>query len=104
MAGQELIGPARTRHRESRETEREERAAVNDGLAKTVREHRLAAAEESRDALSRALERAGLHLLTMRLDPQTSAERSLHPLIDLGRCSPRMARALAVVIERGAAR
>ena len=68
----------------------------------SVKRLRIEEAKESRDALIAALYRADLQLLTLRLDPQTTSEEALNPLIDLGRCSPRMARALAAVITKGA--
>ncbi|RZB15114.1 hypothetical protein StrepF001_33640 [Streptomyces sp. F001] len=69
-------------------------------------EHRAAAdtirdAEEVRDALASALERAGLGLPSLRLDPNTYADANPRPLIELGRCSPPLARELAAVIEKG---
>ncbi|MFD7403964.1 hypothetical protein ACFV7R_15090 [Streptomyces sp. NPDC059866] len=69
-------------------------------------EHRAAAdtirdAEEVRDALASALERAGLRLPSLRLDPNTYADANPRPLIELGRCSPPLARELAAVIEKG---
>lgn len=68
----------------------------------SVKELRVEEAKQARDVLVAALRRADLQLLTLRLDPQTTAEEALSPLIDLGRCSPRMARALAAVITKGA--
>ncbi|MEG3630912.1 hypothetical protein [Streptomyces poriticola] len=62
------------------------------------------AAEESRDALASALERAGLRLPSLGLDPNSYADADPRPLVELGRCSPLLARELAAVIERGAAR
>lgn len=72
-------------------------------------EHRTAAetvrdAEEGRDALASALERAGLQLPSLRLDTNTYADTRPRPLIELGRCSPRLARELAAVIEKGIGR
>ncbi|MBZ9643497.1 MULTISPECIES: hypothetical protein [Streptomyces] len=72
-------------------------------------EHRAAAetirdAEEVRDALASALERAGLRLPSLRLDPNTYADANPRPLIELGRCSPPLARELAAVIEKGSER
>ncbi|MBC9727351.1 hypothetical protein [Streptomyces sp. TRM68367] len=61
-------------------------------------------AEEVRDALATALERAGLRLPSLRLDPSTYADANPRPLIELGRCSPPLARELAALIDRGAAR
>lgn len=69
-----------------------------------VQRNPLEEAKESRDALASALQRADIRLLALRLDPCASAGEVAHPLVDLGRCSPRTARALAVLIERGAAR
>ncbi|KUO21678.1 hypothetical protein [Streptomyces dysideae] len=68
-------------------------------------EHRTAAdaireAEEVRDTLASALERAGLRLPSLRLDPNTYADAKPRPLIELGRCSPPLARELAAVIEK----
>ena len=67
-------------------------------------QYRLEEAKLSRDALASALHRADLQLLALRLDPSTTADEALHPLVDLGHCSPRTARALATVIEQGVER
>ncbi|GGT30571.1 hypothetical protein [Streptomyces chromofuscus] len=67
--------------------------------AETIRD-----AEEVRDALASALERAGLTLPSLRLDPNTYADADPRPLVELGRCSPSLARQLTAVIEKGIAR
>ncbi|MGC9535425.1 hypothetical protein [Streptomyces sp. UG1] len=73
----------------------------------TTERHRTAAAdtirdaEEGRDALASALERAGLQLPSLRVDTNTYADVNPRPLIELGRCSPPLARELAAVIEKG---
>ncbi|MFI1962791.1 hypothetical protein ACH429_01365 [Streptomyces pathocidini] len=60
-------------------------------------------AEEARDALAVALERAGLRLPSLQVDAATYADAVPRPLVDLGRCPPSVALALAAVIEKGAA-
>lgn len=70
-------------------------------------EHRATAAdtirdaEEVRNALASALERAGLQFPSLRVDTNTYADANPRPLIELGRCSPPLARELAAVIEKG---
>lgn len=71
-------------------------------------DHRTAAekveeAEAARDALASALKRAGLQLPSLILEVSTYADADPRPLIDLGRCSPSVARELAAVIDKGAA-
>ncbi|MGW4032814.1 hypothetical protein ACWEFL_26520 [Streptomyces sp. NPDC004838] len=58
-------------------------------------------AEEARDALAAALERAGIRLPSLGVDPYTYASAVPLPLVELGRCSPSVALALAAVIEQG---
>ncbi|MGW7405068.1 hypothetical protein ACWGI9_15270 [Streptomyces sp. NPDC054833] len=64
--------------------------------ADTIRE-----AEDARDALASALDRAGLRLPSLGLDTNTYADASPRPLIELGRCSPPLVRELAAAIEKG---
>lgn len=67
-------------------------------------------AEAARDALAAALTRAGVQLPAMDVrtpwrdgEGDTEQERGRPPLVQLGVCSAPVARALAAVIERGAA-
>lgn len=74
---------------------------MSEEIGRSIRRSQLTEARESRDALAFALRRADLRLLTLRLDPCTFLDDGLRPLIDLGRCSPRTAHALATVVQRG---
>ncbi|SCK17518.1 hypothetical protein H181DRAFT_01181 [Streptomyces sp. WMMB 714] len=60
-------------------------------------------AEAARDELHAALSEAGILLPSLGLDPVTFGCDYLPPLVDLGRCSPRVARELAAAL-RGAGR
>lgn len=63
--------------------------------------HRLAEAEEARRQLADALHEAGVPLPTLRVDPCSFADQPPRPLVDLGRCTPTVARALAAAVQRG---
>ncbi|MCX3060800.1 hypothetical protein [Streptomyces beihaiensis] len=65
---------------------------------------RIREAEEARDTLAAALGRAGLQLPSLRVDIAAYADAVPRPLVELGRCSPHLARAMAAAIERGAGR
>ncbi|MFC4493025.1 hypothetical protein ACFPA8_02605 [Streptomyces ovatisporus] len=60
-------------------------------------------AEAARDELRRALAEADILLPSLGLDPVTFGCDHLPPLVDLGRCSPSVARKLAAAL-RGARR
>ncbi|MFJ5724172.1 hypothetical protein [Streptomyces sp. NPDC093149] len=61
-------------------------------------------AEEARDALGAALRRAGIQLPALDVRPVSRADGAGYGLVTLGDCSAPVARALAAVIEQGAAR
>ncbi|AXK35877.1 hypothetical protein DVA86_27885 [Streptomyces armeniacus] len=61
-------------------------------------------AEEAREELRAALRRAGIQLPSMDVRPATRADGSGYALVSLGDCAPVVARDLAAVIEKGAAR
>ncbi|MFF1913800.1 hypothetical protein ACFVYE_19680 [Streptomyces sp. NPDC058239] len=61
-------------------------------------------AEEARDALGAALRRAGIQLPALDVRPVPRTDASGYSLVTLGECSAPVARALAAVIEKGAAR
>lgn len=65
---------------------------------------KIRAAENARDALAAALARAGVGLPSLRVDTATYADSVPRPLVDLGRCPPHVAQALAVLIEKGSVR
>ncbi|MFE4794027.1 hypothetical protein ACFRFL_02715 [Streptomyces sp. NPDC056708] len=61
-------------------------------------------AEEARDALGAALRWAGIQLPALDVRPLLRTDGSGYALVTLGECSAPVARALAAVIEKGAAR
>ncbi|MFD7402366.1 hypothetical protein ACFV7R_06760 [Streptomyces sp. NPDC059866] len=56
-------------------------------------------AEDTLNELRTALEKAGITLLSLRLDPASLAREAPCPLVELGRCSMETARRLAAVIR-----
>nr|WSZ96083.1 hypothetical protein OH820_10845 [Streptomyces sp. NBC_00857] len=67
------------------------------------RTDKVAEARAARDELARALRRAGIQFPAMDVRPFGYAEAPAYALVDLGRCSPQVVRALAAVVARGAA-
>ncbi|MEN8650300.1 hypothetical protein ABCR94_06595 [Streptomyces sp. 21So2-11] len=59
-------------------------------------------AEVARDELARALRLAGIQFPAMDVKPAGCGENPSYALVELGRCSPPVARALAAVIAKGA--
>ncbi|WP_407287127.1 hypothetical protein [Streptomyces sp. BP-8] len=59
-------------------------------------------AEEARDDLRTALKGAGITLPSLSLDGVSLAGDIPRPLVDLGRCTPDLARRLAETIRKGA--
>ncbi|MEW1546057.1 hypothetical protein [Streptomyces tsukubensis] len=76
-------------------------------MAKDKDQQRIAAAEKVRqaeeacDTLGEALARAGVRLPSLGVDPCAYAATDPIPLVDLGRCMPDVALALAAVVDRG---
>jgi hypothetical protein len=62
---------------------------------------RIRAAEEARDDLRDALTAAGITLPSLGLDPVGLARAEPLPLVELGRCTPELARRIAEVVRRG---
>ncbi|AZK94785.1 MULTISPECIES: hypothetical protein [Streptomyces] len=62
---------------------------------------KIRAAEEAFDTLGEALARAGVRLPSLGVDPCAYAATDPIPLVELGRCMPDVALALAAVIDRG---
>ncbi|MCK7627330.1 hypothetical protein MUU72_30265 [Streptomyces sp. RS10V-4] len=63
----------------------------------------IAEAEAARDELADALERNGIVLPSLSVDPLSYGSQPPRPLIELGRCNPQTARKLAAAIGgRGA--
>lgn len=58
-------------------------------------------AETARDELRDALAEAGILLPSLGLDLVTFGSDHLPPLVELGRCSPRVARKLAAALRGG---
>ncbi|GAA3525256.1 hypothetical protein GCM10022295_04100 [Streptomyces osmaniensis] len=56
-------------------------------------------AEEVVKELRAALEKAGITLPTLRIDPASLAREAPCPLVELGRCSMETARRLAAVLR-----
>ncbi|MBZ9643671.1 MULTISPECIES: hypothetical protein [Streptomyces] len=56
-------------------------------------------AEDTLNELRTALEKAGITLPSLRLDPASLAREAPCPLVELGRCSMETARRLAAVIR-----
>ncbi|MGW3728715.1 hypothetical protein [Streptomyces sp. NPDC000851] len=56
-------------------------------------------AEDTLNELRTALEKAGITLPSLRLDPASLARETPCPLVELGRCSMETARRLAAVIR-----
>lgn len=61
----------------------------------------VADAEAARDELRDALAEADILLPSLGLDPVTYGGGFLPPLVDLGRCNPRVARKLAAALRAG---
>ncbi|MGP3947242.1 hypothetical protein [Streptomyces sp. 7N604] len=61
-------------------------------------------AEKAREALGAALRRAGIQLPAMDTRTYGGADEFGYALVSLGECSAIVARKLAAVIEKGAAR
>ncbi|MDN3295658.1 hypothetical protein QWM81_16680 [Streptomyces ficellus] len=59
---------------------------------------RISDAEDAVAELRVALERAGIVLPSLGLDPVTSAAEPARPLVELGRCTVETARRLAAVL------
>ncbi|MEW2528086.1 hypothetical protein [Streptomyces sp. NPDC047071] len=67
----------------------------------TGESHSRACVEEAEDTvkeLRAALERAGMSLPSLRVDPATVARQAPCPLVDLGRCSVEAAARLAALL------
>ncbi|HZG02970.1 MAG TPA: hypothetical protein VE546_05260 [Streptomyces sp.] len=63
---------------------------------------RLRIAEEATDELREALRGAGVTLPSLRVDLVSYASETAEPpLVELGRCTPEVARRLAAVLVRG---
>ncbi|MFE0174130.1 hypothetical protein ACFWZ2_17590 [Streptomyces sp. NPDC059002] len=62
-------------------------------------EERVRAAEEAVRQLRAGLERAGITLPSLRVDPLTAAGEGALPLVELGRCNLDTAMRLAAVLE-----
>jgi hypothetical protein len=56
-------------------------------------------AEEAVKELRAALEKAGITLPTLRIDPASLAREAPCPLVELGRCSVETAQRLAAVLR-----
>lgn len=67
------------------------------------RRDKVAEARAARDELAGALRKAGIQFPAMDVRPFGYADAPTYALVDLGRCSPQVVRALAAVIARGAA-
>ncbi|WP_399926572.1 hypothetical protein [Streptomyces kanamyceticus] len=67
-------------------------------MALTAKE-RLRAAEEAVRQLKAGLDRAGVTLPSLRVDPLTAAAEGALPLVELGRCNLDTALRLACVLE-----
>ncbi|MEV8317216.1 hypothetical protein AB0Q95_23915 [Streptomyces sp. NPDC059900] len=62
-------------------------------------EERVRAVEDAVRQLRAALERAGVTLPSLRMDPLTAAADGALPLVELGRCNLDTALRLATVLE-----
>ncbi|MFC8127060.1 hypothetical protein [Streptomyces sp. NPDC057302] len=62
-------------------------------------EERVRAVEDAVRQLRAGLERAGITLPSLRMDPLTAAAEGALPLVELGRCNLDTALRLAVVLE-----
>jgi hypothetical protein len=82
------------------ETSEEEREHMGTA-ARTAAVDPVEEAETARDELREALADAGILLPSLGLDLVTFGSDHLPPLVELGRCSPRVARRLAAAL-RGA--
>jgi hypothetical protein len=60
---------------------------------------RLKEAEDVRDELMAALHGVGVVLPSLRVEPVSYADEKPRPLVDLGRCNLRVARALAAALR-----
>ncbi|MFG2139170.1 hypothetical protein [Streptomyces sp. NPDC048650] len=63
---------------------------------------KLAAAEEAREELAAELERAGIVLPSLGVDPVSYTYEHPRPLIELGRCNLETTRRLIAVLKRAA--
>jgi hypothetical protein len=61
-------------------------------------------ARDAREELAMALKAAGIQLPAMDVTPFGPDGAPTHALVELGRCAPPVARALAAVIAKGAGR
>jgi hypothetical protein len=75
---------------------------ANEKQSRWTAAERIKEAEDVRDELWAALHGAGIVLPSLRIDPAAYAEEKPRPLVELGRCNLRTARALTVVLRKGA--